>query len=115
METFLDCKCFNIDITPWITLYSRSDPNRWISFLYLDDLSFQRNLKVTESRATNQNGLKYKDICQILNNHPQWNKENITRILSANIERRSRLIALKKKDKPQDKVTNIRAIQIIAR
>lgn len=39
--------------------------------------------------------------------------ENITRTLSANLERRSRLIALKKKDKPPDKLTNLRTIQIL--
>ena len=80
---------------------------------YLNNITMPKSLRVTNSRAADNYGLKYRDTCEVLNRHGDWDRPKILRTLWRHSDRTSKLMAIKKKDKPPNNVKNLRAIQFL--
>ena len=82
-----------------------SKPNLW-------NINLPRKFR-THSKALDYDELKYCDVCIVLNDKIHWKRNEIVRTMCQVSSRKSRLIAIRKKDKPPDKVENLRTIQIL--
>lgn len=71
---------------------------------------------MTDSRAVDNAGINYRDVCIILNQHQDLAREDRghCQTMRMNSDRTSKLMAIRKKDKPPDKVKNLRTIQILS-
>lgn len=68
----------NLEISDWVQLYQTqrtiSVPISPMARSFEKYLYLPSELRITNSRAADNQGLKYRDICTILNRHSSWDK-----------------------------------------
>ena len=106
-----------MDIESWRKLYEKKknitdETKKHVFTLNLVELKLLIQLRVTDSRAADNAGINYRDVCIIPNQHQNLGERNC-QTMSMNSDRTSKLMAIRKKDKPPDKVKNLRTIQIL--